>query len=869
MSMNTLTILQLIGIVCAYSFLMLAVPAFALWRHLGGMRVIEKLLFCFIAENFYVINLVYFLQLFKLSNRFTLVLGILIPLFFFWKKDHTYSARERAKYAAEQFRRLTGGTLGAKSFWERFFRTISRAGKKNILDRIVRAVKRNKAEAVYLFILTAVVSVIFGSRALTIYGYSASDMIVHNFWINAMDGGTIFTAGVYPYGFHCVVYAVHKLFGFRIFTLMRLFYFVTALFLVYVTYAFVRLLTRNRFVYYGLLVVMVIQTRFYYFGYLRYYASLPQEYGMLFILPVGYYAFVFFRMRSAELADGLPDPDKKKAGRKITAKQKSEEKAAGQTREESIIKERVTNRIKGKTDDLRQRLRLPSALPLLGILMSMSLTFTVHFYDTFIALFFCMAVVIGFAHLFWKKQYLFPVLRTVLLCAVITVLPFAIAIAQGTELQGSLYWGLNVIKGEESGTVQQTGEPDYANLPTTDEEGEVYHFDQAGNLSEVSKEAKKKLLEENGIPLTESLQSLSDSSQADVSSASTAEEKDGSGSGIGQAGQKVAGAVRSLLTKIQDFFETLVNEMRTVFSDKSVTKARIALAAILAACLFGMLSAILHRAVRKQWDFQSSVLLSGALFQLILLLALCPESFHLPLLMDFSRAMIFFAYFLPVLACLLLDAAFSLVGHIPHTGILCRAAALLLSVFMVGETIWSGNVRTLTEPIVLHLESNGAMICLANILRSEEKQHWTVVSANDERQMIHDEGYHYEMIDFLTKMKKLSAEKPVYIPTEDVYFFIEKKPLWYTGDLYPHDLLPQVSEQNAKTSISEKAGYEMYNEDLRPVVMSKMYYWAQSFRKKFPEACTVYYEDDNFICYHLHQNPYRLYNLAIDYGYND
>ena len=47
-----------------------------------------------------------------------------------------------------------------------------------------------------------------------------------------------------------------------------------------------------------------------------------------------------------------------------------------------------------------------------------------------------------------------------------------------------------------------------------------------------------------------------------------------------------------------------------------------------------------------------------------------------------------------------------------------------------------------------------------------------------------------------------------------------------------------------------------------------MYYWAQAFKKKYPQEFQIYYEDDSFICYRITQNEYNLYNFAIDYGFN-
>ena len=37
----------------------------------------------------------------------------------------------------------------------------------------------------------------------------------------------------------------------------------------------------------------------------------------------------------------------------------------------------------------------------------------------------------------------------------------------------------------------------------------------------------------------------------------------------------------------------------------------------------------------------------------------------------------------------------------------------------------------------------------------------------------------------------------------------------------------------------------------------------------YPNEMKVYYETDDFVCYYIHQNVECLYNLAIDYGYNN
>ena len=38
--------------------------------------------------------------------------------------------------------------------------------------------------------------------------------------------------------------------------------------------------------------------------------------------------------------------------------------------------------------------------------------------------------------------------------------------------------------------------------------------------------------------------------------------------------------------------------------------------------------------------------------------------------------------------------------------------------------------------------------------------------------------------------------------------------------------------------------------------------YLREFQKEYPNELNVYYEDDDFICYCLEQNPNRLFNLG-------
>ena len=163
---------------------------------------------------------------------------------------------------------------------------------------------------------------------------------------------------------------------------------------------------------------------------------------------------------------------------------------------------------------------------------------------------------------------------------------------------------------------------------------------------------------------------------------------------------------------------------------------------------------------------------------------------------------------------------------------------------------------------------NEAILCTTNILKDNEgiNNKWTIVSANDEYRMIEKYGRHTETIEFLEDMEYWNPTKEVLIPTERVYFYIEKQPIDYAGGY--GKAVPVVSGEMASQPLPENSGINAYSKVNRSVTMSRMYYWAQKFMELYPNEMKVYYENDRFVCYYIEQNEYRLYNFAIDYEYN-
>ena len=128
------------------------------------------------------------------------------------------------------------------------------------------------------------------------------------------------------------------------------------------------------------------------------------------------------------------------------------------------------------------------------------------------------------------------------------------------------------------------------------------------------------------------------------------------------------------------------------------------------------------------------------------------------------------------------------------------------------------------------------------------------------------------------------------IPTEYLFFFVEKEPIlyaqchfvtgpnWLANEKYA-PLSPSSITSEGKQVIHSEISKEsaeqnqMYfsllsdtykNFTSRNIIESKMYYWCENLMKKYPDEMNVYYEDDQFICYVLKQNTYRLVSLEKD-----
>lgn len=430
--MTTLVILRFLGIFAAYMGVTLALPALMFRRILRGRSLAEQFLMCYTFGNFYIINIVFLLQLLHISNFLTLagltaVLSIVIG-----GRVNRIPLKQQAGNTWHLFGKLLRGRMKLKSAIFLFLGKCA-AGIKRLAKFFYRHIVKNPIQSMLLLGIGVCLCWIYGRQIILVYGYRASDIPVHMSWINEMSRGKIFAKGVYPFGFHCIIYYLHAVFRFDMYVILCQFFFAQVIFMHLVLLAMLKQLCKTKYIPYIGTFVFLLGNFWSGQTYSRFYATLPQEFGMIFVIPSIYFLIRFFQIPKQKLADK-------------------------ETR-----------------------------LTLQCFAMAFSLTLAIHFYGTMIAGLCCIGIACGFCFRFLRKEYFRRIMFTGICSVFLAVLPMGIAFATGTPLQGSLGWGLSVINGGKSSSSTETeaDEAETLEVSTGDDKNTVRVVKPDGTVMEM------------------------------------------------------------------------------------------------------------------------------------------------------------------------------------------------------------------------------------------------------------------------------------------------------------------------------------------------------------------------------------------------
>ena len=185
-----------------------------------------------------------------------------------------------------------------------------------------------------------------------------------------------------------------------------------------------------------------------------------------------------------------------------------------------------------------------------------------------------------------------------------------------------------------------------------------------------------------------------------------------------------------------------------------------------------------------------------------------------------------------------------------------------------------------------------AVTMTRTIMENFEPQTYAITSTTDELYQVVEEGTHVELQTFLEKVE----QEEYYLWKPHVFFYVEKKPLYY-AQLYfaegpswlgverypdesreeyetvhptwrvsqaPYVITSEISPDKTEREITEPNAWLRYTMlENREVLESRAYEQYTRLMETYPDQMEIYFEDENFICFHLEQDKKNPCNLAV------
>lgn len=817
----------------AYMVLVFVWPSLMFRKYLKGKSLTFRFGFCATVSMLVINTTVLVFGLVGLLHMWLLWLlfygGILVAV---------YRAIPDKRNKLKQAGRVVVGTYGMKQLLYRGRMALgSRLGHQ--LKILRNKIKGHMGEFVLLGVVICYGMIYFSYGAFQTYSYGSSDMYPHTAWIYGLTQGNVFTAGVYPEGMHCFIYALHTLFGIRIYSCMLFTEGIHILTFLLSVYCFLKEIFRSRYtpilaLTLFLTVDVIGITEVYSMARLQW--TIPQEFG-----------FYTMFLCAAFLVRYL--------------KGQGSENTFGQT----VWSPLRTVMKKWVVDE-----------NLLIFLMALAVSLTVHFYPTIMAFFLCLAFVPLNLHKILRPKRLLPLVASVGAGCMIAVVPMALALAMGMPFQGSIGWAVNVIQGNNA---------DEENIIVIDERtGEKVTEDLSYLLRE---EAQPQNGEESGGGTTSQNQPVSQDVTApqsqtpsqDVATPQPVKKKSSFFERVKRIGKGAGFALYKIVRNLYWFaYVALYRQKRADFL------IRMSVLAVILFLLCRIAGTIYARVSRKDdvrtdaFDGYLGLVLASVFFMMMF----AADSIGLPTLISGSR-LCSIAHLLLLGVCVVpVDVVLYLWQRRRGDESMTKLAAALVFMIYLGTILFGCFHGYLYFELSRY---NGAVMVTDRLNRTMEPYSYTVISTVDELYHMIQYGYHEEAIRFVNEM----AEEDYVLPTEYVFLYVEKHPIqygqnhfftgpgWLARSIYTQYYEVPVSEGDriingtispelAKASfyrypISSKAYTSLFS---RMMVESCLQKWCNDFEKLYPGELHMYYEDEDFACYYFRQNPDCLYQLAIE-----
>lgn len=485
---------------------------------------------------------------------------------------------------------------------------------------------------------------------------------------------------------------------------------------------------------------------------------------------------------------------------------------------------------------------------------SLAASLAIHFYVTMMAFFLCAAIAIfGIVKVF-KKENFKSLVIAVLAGMIISAAPMVLAYASGIPLQGSLNWGMNVMNGTDT----KEGRTQQAQSIASENNAET----SSQNENESESQSSESIQQESGVQSSQSV-TLEEKQQTETNDALEQEQT---------SQKKSRKTIREYIKMVYKY------GYAQLYGD---TRAKWLLGFTLIAGILSVINWIITAVRFRKLPFELYFGITAA--SVIFMILYAAPFLGLPEIIAGARLCLTEQVLLLSMMALPADEVLFAIGRRKMAYILPYLSVLGVAAIYAGTNYFG----VYHGYLYYELTRYNSVVNLTNRIASEyPKQRYTIISTTDEIYQVIESGWHEEILDFYYKSK---LEK-YYIPTEYLFFYVEKNPIQYAQYHFfagPRWLAQKkysqyykysnavISEGSAikSSKISEdvlgepltdmgKASDAYSNLKNRTILESELYFWCQDFKARLPYEIQVYYEDEDVVCYMIKQNPEHLYNLG-------
>lgn len=783
-------------VLIAYIALMYIWPMVVFRRYLAPKSRTYKFAFCTTVQVILINTVVLLLGLVHILNRWTMILffygGILVSLL--WKRKFTGEGIQRV-------RQVLVGTRGVKLFLLQAISSMRHALRRGVKN-LWRSSKGKRLEYLLLGVVVLFGMIYFSYGAFVDHSYGFGDMYTHHAWIYGLLEGNIFSAGIYPEAMHCFIYAMHQLFGIRVYSCMLFVAGVHVSTLLIAIYCFLKEVLKSRYT--SLLIIasflvldlMCIDEVF---SMARLQWTLPQEFALYTQFLCALYLVRYLRTDR--------NPRKESGKRKWVVWDEN----------------------------------------LFLFMMALAASFAIHFYVTIMAFFLCASFAVFLLHRIFRKGNFRSLVAAVFAGIFIAAAPMGVAYATGIPFQGSIDWALNVISGEDT----KEGRTQQAEAILNTEQGETVlpsateTKDSNTSLNGQSSDAHANGTEitQKTIPLTERLKRLAIKVWDVTEKKSEGLYSYGYATLYGEeradwilrftalaAGIGVVCCLIALLIhrKIKIFFEGYLG----------LTLASIAFMILYAAPFLGLPELIAGARVCS----------TGQL--LILAMMFVPVDLFLYLI-----GLTVIRVVLPMVSIVLTGAIYVGANYFDvYHGFLYNELTRYNSVVDVTNNI----IKNFPQYSYTIVSPTDELYQVIEYGRHEEIYNFVKVIQSNAYSLpseyiflyVEKKPIQYAQSHFYTGPEWLAKEK--YTQYYTMYFS-------EGNQLNQSTISDDYADRDFMFFLKESQNYS----DLasRTILESKLNRWCKQFEHKFPNDINTYYEDDDFVCYVIRQNTSRLFNL--------